>query len=379
MRPRVALAAVLVAAITLVLPGSAGARDPHRWHLMARHEIPIQYFQGMTAGGGALFFDGIENGLYRTTYRLRETARVGDGQLIPEAVVATQKYNHIGDLSYDDGGGGRVLLPLECYDGTNCAGTGAVGVADPGTLAWRYDVTLAGIPKAMWCEVEGGRGRSPDLLWTSGGNDLLAYRMSDITRSHAFPAPGIRPVRRLRGAVPPSGITGATFYRGRLYLAGSQDHTYQVWSVDVRTGARRLEIERTIVGESEGLAVVDALGGVLHWMIQPTQAPPTYPKSTILSFWPRVHPRVTLRPGTLVRGRRTAVRVRVTANVLGRRHPLAGARVHASGAQAVTTARGRARLTLRPRHAGRLAVRARWRGDRGRGRLSVVAPPSGRG
>jgi hypothetical protein len=378
MRRRLALAAALTVSIALLLPAAAGARDPHRWHLVTSHEIPIQYFQGMTAGGGALFFDGVENGLYRTTLGLRQTAGVGDGRLIPEAVAATQKYNHIGDPSYDARGPGRVLLPLECYDGTNCAGTGAIGVADPRTLAWRYDVTLAGIPKAMWCEV------SPDgrLLWTSGGDDLLAYRVSAITRAHAFPAPAIRPVRRLRGAVPPSGITGATFYRGRLYLAGSEDRTYQVWSVDVGTGARRLEIERTIVGESEGLAVVDALGGALHWMIQPIRdgnTRPTYLRSTILSFLPRVRPHLALRPGRLVRGRRATVRVRVTASVLGRRRPLAGAKVRAPGARATTNARGRARLSLRPRHAGHLAVRARWRGDRGRARLSVVAPPRGRG
>jgi hypothetical protein len=382
MRPRVALAPALIAALALVLPGSAGARDAHRWHLMARSEIPIQYFQGMAAGGGGLFFDGIENGLYRTTPRLRQTAGLRDGQLIPEAVAATQKYNHIGDLTYDARGGGRVLLPLECYDAgadpSNCAGTGAIGVADPHTLAWRYDVTLAGIPKAMWCEV------SPDgrLLWTSGGDDLLAYRVSDISRAHAFPAAAVKPVRRLRDAVPPSGITGAAFFRGRLYLAGSQDRTYQVWSVNAGTGARRLEIERTIVGESEGLAVVDALGGALHWMIQPIpdgSTKPTYPKSTILSFWPRLHPRVALRPGQLVRGLRSTIRVRVTGTVLGRRHPLGGATVRAIGARATTDARGRARLALRPHRAGRLVVRARWRGDRGRGRLSVVVPPAGRG
>src|SRR5688500_19472062 len=40
----------------------------------------------------------------------------------------------------------------------------------------------------------------------------------------------LRPVRRLAGAVPPSGITGATFVDDRLYVAGADDTTYQVWS-----------------------------------------------------------------------------------------------------------------------------------------------------
>ncbi|HEY2638076.1 MAG TPA: hypothetical protein VGI54_11840, partial [Solirubrobacteraceae bacterium] len=327
-RTGIALAALVVA---LAAPAAAVAKDPGRWRLAAKHTIPIQWFQGMTHGGGALFFDGIENGLYRATPTLKQQRGVTDGRLIPPAVALAQKYNHIGDLSYDKREGGRVLLPLECYDPnaspSNCAGTGAIGVADPKTLAWRYDVTLADIPKAMWCEV------SPDgsLLWTSADDDLLAYRTADITRAHAFPATPIQPVRRLRGAVPPSGITGAAFFAGRLFLAGSQDSTYQVWSVGAKTGTRRLEIERTIHGESEGLDTVDALGGVLHWMIQPIDAHPTYAKSTILSFFPHVTPHAAFRPGRLTAGQRTTLHVRVTAKVLGKAKPLAGATVRLLG------------------------------------------------
>ena len=151
-----------------------------------------------------------------------------------------------------------MLLPLECYtaggpNGGNTCGTGSIGVADPATLAFGYYVKLdpAEIPKAMWVEA------SPDgqLLWTSSGPDLLAYRSADVSAANAAPgAPPIHSVRRLAGAVPPSGVTGAAFYRGRLLLAGAQGTTYQVWSVDVATGARRLELELTQVqGEAEGL------------------------------------------------------------------------------------------------------------------------------
>jgi hypothetical protein len=66
---------------------------------------------------------------------------------------------------------------MECYhvdqQPANTCGMGGFGVVDPVTLAWRYWVRLdpADIPKAMWAEV------SPDgtLVWTSSGNDLLAY------------------------------------------------------------------------------------------------------------------------------------------------------------------------------------------------------------
>ena len=138
----------------------------------------------------------------------------------------------------------------------------------------------------MWNEV------SPDgsLLWTSSGHDLLAYRTADISRANAAPehAP-IRSVRRLRGAVPPSGITGATFVGDRMFVAGQGGGPFRVWSIDLATGRRRLEIERRIVGESEGLVTAALKGGTLHWLIQPftaEQKPPTYSPdhATLLSF-----------------------------------------------------------------------------------------------
>jgi hypothetical protein len=59
------------------------------------------------------------------------------------------------------------------------------------------------------------------------------------------------------------------FDGGRLLLAGSAGGVYQVWAVDTRTGARRLELEMRICGESEGLDVIPTLGGRLHWLIAP--------------------------------------------------------------------------------------------------------------
>ena len=89
--------------------------------------------------------------------------------------------------------------------------------------------------------------------------------------------------------MPPSGITGATFIDGRLYVAGQGGGPFRVWSIDLADGSRRLEIERKIVGESEGLVTARIKGGTLSWLIQPFDpggGKPTYRKdrATLLSF-----------------------------------------------------------------------------------------------
>jgi hypothetical protein len=282
----------LVAALacaTLVVPAGARAADPGRWMETGHSPIPVEYYQGVTTDrAGDFFFDGIQLGVYRTGPLLAEEAR--NESAIPLDVYLRERYNHIGDLTWDKREGGRLLLPLECYlpfFGNICK-TGSIAVADPETLRWRYYVKLdkAFIDKAMWAEV------SPNgqLLWTSSGSgdDLLAYRVKDIAPRNAAPdAPPLKPVRVLEGAVPPSGITGAAFYGKRLMLAGQDGGPFRVWSVDLRDGSRRLEIEQPIIGESEGLEVVDAFGGVLHWLVTPYQPgggtrPPTYGRTNAL-------------------------------------------------------------------------------------------------
>jgi hypothetical protein len=289
------LALATCVALLLCLASPAGvAAAKRRWISSGHSSIPLAYFQGITSDPKKhLFFDGIFAGLYRTNSRLREQAR--NPNVIPAAVTATEGYNHIGDISWDSAEGGRILLPLECFSliGGNTCKTGSIGVADPRTLQWRYYVKLdpAFIDKAMWAEV------SPDrsLLWTSSGSgkDLLAYRIADITAANAAPAgPKLVPVRRLIGAVPPSGITGATFYKQRLLLAGQNKGPFQVWSIDLRNGSRRLEIERFVVGESEGLDIVRALGGLLHWQVTPFRTGPRAPTfgsghNALMHFLPR--------------------------------------------------------------------------------------------
>jgi len=351
-------------------PASAEAADPGRWLLTGWSSVPNDYWQGIAADrDGRVFFSGLFQGLWRTTHSLRRTA--GVPAAIPATVASTEGYNHIGDIAWQPQEGGRVVLPFECYvpgsgPGTgNTCGTGSFGVADPETLGLRYYVKLdpAEIPKAMWV------ASSPNarLLWTSSGSDLLAYRSADVTTAHAAPgATPIRAVRRLTGGVPPSGVTGGAFVGRRLLLAGQDGTTFQVWSIDTRSGARRLEIELPGVnGESEGLDRVELLGGELQWLIAPPVPNPTFgPTVAVLHLAAALgRPRlgVAVRPRT--RSGATIVRVRVTL----RGAPVAGSRVRFAGARARTNHRGRA--SLRTRVAGSYRVLAR------KGRLRGLSGP----
>jgi hypothetical protein len=287
-----ALSTALVAAAALAASAtsSASAQDPGRWLLTGASSIPVDYWQGLASDPAEsnLYFVGVFQGLWRTTPQLAQTA--GAGSEIPATVTQTKGYNHIGDPTWNPREGGRIILPMECFTpgvGNTC-GTGAFGVADPATLAFRYYVQLdpADISKAMWAETSPGGS----LIWTSSGDDLLAYRSSDVNPANRGPSgPLIHPVRRLVGVVPPSGVTGAVFWHGRLLLAGETNHVYQVWSVNTATGERRLEVEMRICGESEGLDVVPTLGGELHWLIAPADpgCQLTFgPTSALLHFLP---------------------------------------------------------------------------------------------
>jgi hypothetical protein len=326
-----------------------------------------EYYQGMTSDrAGHLFFDGLTVGGYRTDLALNEQAR--NDNLIPP----DQPFNHIGDWTFDSNMShppGRLILPLECFqpggpNGGNTCGQGAFGVADPATITWQYRVLLdqADIAKAMWAEM------SPDgsQIWTSSGNDLLAYATADVNPANAGTAT-IHPVRRLAGAVPPSGITGAVFDGPRLLVAGQNAGPFQIWSIDLATGARRLETQQVFAGESEGLDRVDALGGELHWQVQPLSfgRPPTFASNTIVSFVRRADARIRLR---VTRRTKRSVTVRAALRFLSRDHPLAGARVtlgrsrattNKSGLAVLRRARGRAIAVARkaPLTAGRLAIR----------------------
>ena len=374
MRP-VRIAGAIVA-LALALCAPAAARDPGRWTLTGWSSVPNNYWQGVTEQGPGrpFFFSGIFTGLHRTAPNLRQTGSVDP--VIPPLVFATEGYNHVGDIGYQDG---RVLLPLECYtpggpNGGNTCGTGSIGVADPATLAFQYYVKLdpAEIPKAMWVEAS----PNGELLWTSSGQDLLAYRAADVTAANGAPgAAPIHSVRRLAGAVPPSGVTGAAFYRGRLLLAGSQGTTYQVWSVNTSSGKRRLELELpNVQGESEGLTQVPRLGGRLHYLVAPLASQPTFgPTVGMLHFeagrWAGRGLKVTSHSPN-------ASSLTPKVNVTVKRHgrPMAGARVSVAGFRATTNRRGRA--TVRPKLGvpGTFAAMAQKRRLRGRSKFAHYGP-----
>ena len=368
--------------MALAVAPAASAKDPGRWRETGRSTVPLYYYQGVASSPTGLFFNGIHLGLYRTDRNLDEQKRNDD--VFPLGVHLTENYNHIGDIAWDAREGGRVLLPVECYypflapgqdDENNTCRTGSFGVADPVSLSWRYYVKLdpAEIPKAMWVAV------SPDgeLLWTQSGRDLLAYRASDVNPSNAAPSgPAIKAVRRLKNGAPPSGITGAAFSNGLMYAASQDGDTFQVWSIDVATGARQLEIEREVVGEAEGVDFFTGLGGTLHWLIQPynTHGVPTYglANGTLLHFVPvgggattavgkprrlsRI--RLAVTPRRAIAGRKTRFAFRASAIVAGRREWVRGARITFAGARAVTAADGRASLTRRLRRHGTMVARA---------------------
>jgi hypothetical protein len=288
-RRRAAAFVVSSLALAAGLAPTARADDPGRWMLTGASSVPVVYWQGLTSdpADSSLYFVGVFEGLWRTTPTLAQTAGVPSA--IPPAVKASEGYNHIGDPTWNPGDGGRVVLPLECFVpgvGNTC-GTGSLGVADPATLGFRYYVKLdpAEIAKAMWAET------SPDggLIWTSSGNDLLAYRSAEVSEANRAPAgPLLRSAQRLPDAVPPSGVTGAVFHAGDLLLAG-ETGAHQIWAVDPDSGERRLEVEMEICGESEGLDTMRTLGGELHWLIAPFDPGCSLsfgPSSALLHFAP---------------------------------------------------------------------------------------------
>jgi hypothetical protein len=361
-KPRIASAILAATALALAIAAPASAARPDRWVLTGASSVPNTYWQGLTSDPARenVFFVGTFEGLWRTTPELAETA--GAATAIPPSVEAQEGYNHIGDPTWNETQGG-VVLPFECYTPGigNFCGTGSFGVADPDTLALRYYVKLdpADIPKAMWAET------SPDgsLVWTSSGEDLLAYRSSEISRANRAPAgPMLKPARRLEGAVPPSGITGAVF-RGEhhLLLAGEGEDTHQVWSVDTDSGASRLVLERPICGESEGLDVIPTLGGKLHWLIAPFDPGCELsfgPSSALLHFArSRGHRRYDVNVLNLDFG---AIPGEVTAKfVVSRDRPIAGAQVNFAGATGRTNDRGIVKLTTTLQRPGRFKALAR--------------------
>ena len=127
-----------------------------------------------------------------------------------------------------------------------------------------------------------------------------------------------------------------------------------------------LELELPgVAAESEGLDVLDARGGVLHWLLSPFPpggAKPTYGTghSELLTFVPAAQARLRVRvaPAHVVAGRRTRLTVTVTESYGGRVHRVEGARVSIATTHALTGPDGAARVAVRRSKPGSLRVTA---------------------
>jgi hypothetical protein len=339
-------ALALAIAAALAAPAAACAADPGLWVKTSQLTKPAWYRQGLASNPltGDVFFSGSFAGIYRTRNE-KELAR--NATPIPKDVAQREQYNHIGDIAFDTGEGGRLLLPLESYaplqQDTNPAKTASIGVMDAKTLAWKYYVKLdpAEVDKAQWVAVDAANG----LLWTLGDTSLLAYNLADIDPVNAAPdAAPIHAVRRLTGVLP-QGAGGAVVFGGRLFLSQLVDGVNRVISMDTTTGATQVEIEIPGSLEEEGLDVGAYLDGLLHWELVPGAG---LSNTQVLNFVPK-GARLALK---LDRARVRAgkkVGVRATASVLagGYRIPLRGAQFRLGGKSTKTDAGGRARLTVK--------------------------------
>ena len=337
----------LVALTALAGAAPAAAATGDTWTLVEHRHVPIEYYQGLTFVGSQTFFVGVFRGGDLTDASLRRQRTRQN--LIPASVAQGVGFNHVGDPTYD-AAGDRLLVGLECY-------RRAAAQAEHVRLRRhrcrrRGDARLAILGSARPCRrPEGDVAEvSPDgtLLWTSAGRDLIAYRTSDVAPANAArgrSSPPIRPVKRLRGAVPPSGANGAAFSDGKLLLAGSSGGVPQIWSVDVATGKRTVQVRlRGTRAEVEGIAVTAPTGGRLRWLLTPgVISKPTYGSghSELLTFVPvnyRVTASASLDGATLT--------VRARLRYADASDVLVGATVRVGDKVARTDGAGDARVTL---------------------------------
>jgi hypothetical protein len=342
-RMAVAFAVVAVAGIA---SGAAQAADPGLWIKTSQLTEPAFYRQGLASdpATGDVYFSGSFAGIYRTH---DERELITNTNPIPKDVAQTEQYNHIGDIAFDSGEGGRLLLPLESYQpfqpDQNPSKTGSIGVMDATTLKWKYYVKLdpAEIPKAQWVATDPQSG----LVWTISGTDLLAYSLADVNPANAAPAaPAIRSVRRLAGAAP-DGAGGAVVFGGRIYLSTLMNGVNRVVSVDTTTGASQVEIERPGTLEPEGLDAGAYLDGLLHWELVPggglsnTQVLDFVPKGAHLSF--------RLKRARVKAAKHATIVATAYVSANGRLIPLRGVEIRLAGKSAKTNPSGRAKLGVK--------------------------------
>jgi hypothetical protein len=352
-RPASILAAGAAALAAALAPAAAHAADPGRWFALNDTPVAAGADLGVTSDDDAFLFAGAPTAGLRTDLRLG--AAVTSAQLLPADITALG-YDRLGDWTLADG---RVIAPLGCSappaQPPGACPPPALGILSP-QLGWLGRVLLdpTDVAQVTWAEA------SPDgdLVWTSSGDDLIAY---DTATVQAGETP-IRPARRLVGAVPQGGIANAAFVDDRLFVAVPRG--FQIWSIDLETGEPQLEIERPYDGQPAGLDVVDALGGELHWLISPDDPEGNSPTfgtghSTIVSFVRREDAviQMSAKPARIPVGEPTRVRVRAWLRYLDTDHPIERVNVAPpTGRGAATDKRGRATLTITAKKAGRLRL-----------------------
>jgi hypothetical protein len=338
--------ALLATAVAMMLPASAQAADPGLWIKTSQLTKPAYYRQGLASNPltGDVFFSGSFNGI---TLTRNEDELKKNTQAIPTDVANREQYNHIGDIAFDPGEGGRILLPLESYaplqKDTNPSKTGSIGVMDATTLAWKYYVKLdpSEINKTQWVATDPEHG----LVWTIGDISLLAYNLSDINPANAAPnAAPIHSVRVMPNAVP-NGAGGAVVIGNRIYLSQLANGVNRVISMDLGTGAQQTEIEIPGNLEEEGLDTGAYLDGWLHWELVPGAG---LSNTQLLNFVPK-GARLSLKLNHTRFKARRKVTLKATASVVtnGAKVPLRDVEIRLAGKHTKTDARGRATLKVK--------------------------------
>jgi hypothetical protein len=353
---------LLAAAVALMLPASARAADPGLWIKTSQLTKPAWYRQGLASNPltGDVFFSGSFNGITRT----RNDVEIKQNtQAIPKDVADREQYNHVGDIAFDPGEGGRVLLPMESYaplaNDTNPSKTASIGVMDAKTLAFKYYVKLdpSEIDKAQWVATDEEHG----LIWTIGDISLLAYNIADINPANAAPnAAPIHSVRSLPNAVP-DGAGGAVVIGNRIFLSQLVNGVDRVISIDTTTGASQVEIEIPGTLEEEGLDVGPYLDGLLHWELVPGAG---LSNTQVLNFVPK-GARLSLKLGhaRVKSGKKIKLTATVSVVTGGYTIPLRQVEVRLAGKRVKTDAGGHATLTVKLTR-GRYRVQAFYKGLR---------------
>src|SRR3954454_22047311 len=339
-------ATALAISIAIAAPASAQAADPGLWIKTSQLTKPATYRQGLASNPatGDVFFSGSFNGITRTHDEVELTKNT---VAIPKEASSREQYNRIGDIAFDSGEGGRLLLPLESYaplaKDTNPSKSASIGIMDAKTLAWKYYVKLdpSEIDKAQWVATDPAHG----LVWTIGDITLLAYNIADLSPANAAPnAAPIHSVRRLANAVP-EGAGGAVVMGHRIYLSQLVGDVNRVISIDLGTGSSQSEIEIPGDLEEEGLDFGPYLDGFLHWELVPGAG---LSNTQVLNFVPKgARLRLKLNRARIKAGKKTTLPAPATVVTGGYKIPLRAVEVRFGGKGAKTAASGTAKLTVK--------------------------------